>query len=582
MRALVDRFPAETTELFSGYVAALLAEAAAAPDKAWRAKDAAIYLVSALTVRGRTAAAGATSTNVLVNLQDFYTAHIAPELADADVERRPVIKADCLRFATTFRSQLPRAAALDLFPRAAALLASTHNVVHSYAATLVDRLLQMRVGGAPAFTAAELAPHLQPLLARLFGALALPESGENEYVMRAVMQVVRFVGPDIAPVAPAALRQLADTMLAVCRNPTQPGFNHYLFESVAALVRYGCQADPAAVASYEALLFPPFQLVLQEDVQEFHPYVFQLMAQLVELRGRRGGALPETYLALLPPLLAPVFWERQGNVPALVRLLRAYAAVAAGEVVGRGLLPAALGVFQKLVASPAHDHEGLALLDSFTVAIDPAAMAPYLSGVWTLLFQRLQAKRTPKFVRCLVSSAALMAAKHGGRYVADSMDAVQPGVAAMIVQSVWAPALAAPGAWDEKAVGVGTTRMLCEAPQLQGEAEAAAFGEALDALLLWLGGGGGKGGREQAEEEDGGGEEFAGYSAAYARLHNAAQVEVDALPDVADMRADVARRLAAYAAAHPGRLPPLLAARVSPEGQKVLQQLLVHAGVTIA
>lgn len=44
-------------------------------------------------------------------------------------------------------------------------------------------------------------------------------------------------GKTIAPVAPACLQQLSTQLLAVCKNPTQPGFNHYLFESVAALVR---------------------------------------------------------------------------------------------------------------------------------------------------------------------------------------------------------------------------------------------------------------------------------------------------------------------------------------------------------
>jgi hypothetical protein len=39
-------------------------------------------------------------------------------------------------------------------------------------------------------------------------------------------------------VGPACLQQLAAQLLAVCRNPTQPGFNHYLFESLAALVRW--------------------------------------------------------------------------------------------------------------------------------------------------------------------------------------------------------------------------------------------------------------------------------------------------------------------------------------------------------
>lgn len=585
VRALVDRFPAETTELFGSYVSALLAEAEAAPDAAWRAKDAAIYLVSALAVKGRTAAAGATSTNALVNLQDFYAAHVAPELAAPDVNARRVIKADCLRFATIFRSQLPHAAALDLFPRSVALLASSHNVVHSYAAVLVDRLLTMRANGAQAFTTTELAPHLQPLLERLFGALALPDSGENEYVMRAVMRVIAFVGAVIAPVALPALKQLADVLLAVARNPTQPGFNHYLFESVAALVRFGCQADASAVASFEGLLFPAFQIILQEDVQEFHPYVFQIMAQLVELRTPTGAPLPETYLQLLQPLLMPVFWERAGNVPALGRLLRAYVAAAAAELVARGLLPAVLGVFQKLVASKANDHEGLALLDSLTCAVDPAAMAAYLSGIWTLLFQRLQAKRTGKFVKCFVHSAALMAARHGGQYVADSMDTVQPGIAAMILHTVWAPYLAGPGAGGEKVEEVGTVRVVCEAPQLQTEAGAEAAGGLLDALARRLAGAEANGsagsadeGGAAAEEE----EEFAGYSAAYARLHNAAQAEQDPLPDVTNARVEVARRLAACSAQHPGRLPALLAARVSPEGQAALQQVCALAGVTIS
>lgn len=66
----------------------------------------------------------------------------------------------------------------------------------------------------------------------------------------------------IAPVAPTALKLLADMLLQVCRNPTQPGFNHFLFESAAALVRFGAAADPALLDLFQAQLFPAFQVVL--------------------------------------------------------------------------------------------------------------------------------------------------------------------------------------------------------------------------------------------------------------------------------------------------------------------------------
>lgn len=55
---------------------------------------------------------------------------------------------------------------------------------------------------------------------------------------------------------------LAAMLLEVCKNPTQPGFNHYLFESVAALIRYGTAADAAMLDQFQEQLFPAFQVVL--------------------------------------------------------------------------------------------------------------------------------------------------------------------------------------------------------------------------------------------------------------------------------------------------------------------------------
>lgn len=86
----------------------------------------------------------------------------------------------------------------------------------------------------------------------------------------------------------------------------------------AAQVKHGCAADPTMLSRLEEAVFPAFQLVLTEDVQEFHPYVFQIFAQLIELR---PPPVAPVYMQLLPGLLSPTFWERAGNVPALVRLV---------------------------------------------------------------------------------------------------------------------------------------------------------------------------------------------------------------------------------------------------------------------
>jgi exportin-2 (importin alpha re-exporter) len=59
-------------------------------------------------------------------------------------------------------------------------------------------------------------------------------------------------------------------------------------------------------------------------------------------------------------------------------------------------------VFQKLVASKAHDQEGLELLASLVEACDVASYQQHLPTIWSILFTRLQTSRTPKYVRALL------------------------------------------------------------------------------------------------------------------------------------------------------------------------------------
>ena len=109
-------FVTQVTQLFSGYVGNMLQQYAQNPAQNWKAKDCAIYLVVALTVKGKTAAQGATTTNEFVNIPDFFNQHIMPELQSANADERPVLKADALKFVTTFRSQIPKAQCVTVGP----------------------------------------------------------------------------------------------------------------------------------------------------------------------------------------------------------------------------------------------------------------------------------------------------------------------------------------------------------------------------------------------------------------------------------------------------------------------------------
>ena len=72
-----------------------------------------------------------------------------PELQSPHVNQLPVLKADALKFLTTFRSQIPKDACLGIFERIIGLLGSESNVVHTYAAIAVERLLTSKVTVSP-------------------------------------------------------------------------------------------------------------------------------------------------------------------------------------------------------------------------------------------------------------------------------------------------------------------------------------------------------------------------------------------------------------------------------------------------
>ena len=72
---------------------------------------------------------------------------IVPELMSEAVDERPVLKADALKFATLLRGQLGSPALLGVFGGLVRLLTADSNVVHSYAAAAIERLLASKVGG---------------------------------------------------------------------------------------------------------------------------------------------------------------------------------------------------------------------------------------------------------------------------------------------------------------------------------------------------------------------------------------------------------------------------------------------------
>jgi exportin-2 (importin alpha re-exporter) len=213
VRSLRRHYERSVTMLFSNHISTLLERYAQNPPANWALKDTVIYLVTALTVSGATAEKGATQTNQLVPLLDFYVRHILPELKQSvtvpstassssssassvpnnDRYHSPVLIADALKFVMTFRQQLPLEAYHELIPLCLHWLSHPNFVVHSYAAMCIDLFLsvkqqqqQQQQGTTWRYPTEAILNQLASFYSALFTPLTLRQSSENHYVMRGV------------------------------------------------------------------------------------------------------------------------------------------------------------------------------------------------------------------------------------------------------------------------------------------------------------------------------------------------------------------------------------------------------------
>eukprot|EP00002_Diphylleia_rotans_P031455 TRINITY_DN6535_c0_g1_i4.p1 TRINITY_DN6535_c0_g1~~TRINITY_DN6535_c0_g1_i4.p1 ORF type:complete len:815 (+),score=160.43 TRINITY_DN6535_c0_g1_i4:58-2502(+) len=423
IKGLCKHYQSQVTQIFSAYVGTLLQMYEAQPAANWKHKDTAIYLITALAVKTSTQNRGITSTNELVNVVDFFQQHVLKEL-QVSSQGRPILIADSIRFVTTFRNQIPNTFFPLLVPLLGNFISSPSIVVSSYAAVCIERLLTVKDQNVTRYGKADIRPFLSLLLGNLFGALQKPDTKENHYLMRCIMRLCTIAQEETAPLIPTFVDQFNTIIAAVCKNPTNPSFNHYLFETIASLVKYVCAADVSSVVTFENLLFPSFKFVLENDVTDFTPYVFQILSQLLEIRPQ--GVSP-TLLELLPILISPVMWERQGNVPGLTRLFTELFRKAANDLASSKYFSNILGVFQKLISSKATDTEGFQLLGAIYEYVPTPMLESHMATIMVILMKRLQAGKTNKYLRGLIAFFALIAGKTGPRALLQSLQTVQPG-----------------------------------------------------------------------------------------------------------------------------------------------------------
>lgn len=578
VRGLCKYFEAPVTAIFSGYISTMLQKYAENPTGNWKEKDTALYLITAIATRSRTSRQGTTKTSDLVNVADIFTAQCLPELQKPDLSQQPVLRADAIRYLTTFRSVLPP----DLVVRSLGVLAShltaPSHVVHTYTAHCLEKVLVMKASdGTTVIKSTDLLPHLELVLVNLLNVLKIQGSELNEYAMKAILKTMSTMQEKVVQYSETLFRELVEKLAQVSQNPSKPHFNHYLFESICCIIRYSCKLDPMSVDQFEAKLFPIVENILVRDVSEFLPYVFQILSLLLELRPL---PIPQLYIAVYPLLLTPTLWERNGNIPALVRLLQAFIEKAPADLTKEDNLSALLGVFQKLIASKMNDHEGFYLLGSLVEHLEPTVLSPHIKSIFILLFQRLQSSKTTKFVKSLLVFFSLFAGKYGGSSLVQTVESIQPKLFLMVLERLYiADVQKVSGQAERRICAVGITKILTETSEMLTEPFVSQWSPLLQALISLF---------ELPEDDSIPDDEHfieiddtPGYQTAFSQLVFAGIRDHDPFSKLfPNPKTHLAQSLHRLSSEHPGKLQGMIQSGLTGNATQVLQSYLQVANIS--
>ncbi|UXI18227.1 uncharacterized protein NH340_JMT04170 [Sarcoptes scabiei] len=582
VKALAKHFEKQMSEVFSEYIQKMLMNFSQNNQGNWKSKNAAIYLVTSLVIKGGSVRLGTTSTSDLINISAFFNNVIKSDLERLNLNELPVLKADALKYIIVFRNQLSvNEILVPIFPQLIRHLSSNIVVIHSYSAICIDKILALRDPSDQHKTLIKLEninPYAIQLLEGLFGIWRFPGSEENEYSAKAILRVFVLLKDQLLPYFEVLLPKIIEKLTLVSKNPSKPHFNHYLFEILGITIQIACTKNIRAVGGFETLLFPIFQTILVQDVQEFTPYVFQILALLLEQH--TIGQVPPPYMELFPFLLIPMLWERQANFEPLTRLIKSYVKNCSREIVSIGKLEPLLGVFQKLIASKANDHLGFIILNHLIIYSDSGAIAPNLMNqIFILLFQRLSHSKTSKFVSSLLVFFNLFVYKFGPKPFYDLVETLQSKMFNMVLVKLFiADARKVSGVHERKIICIGVTKILTELDFFL-QPDLAELWPALMEVLVAV--------HELRQEDPDQQDDLVDpidlpneYQATYSRLVYATSKQMDLIPEISDSKLFLAKKIEELSKRFPKELSKLISL-LSMEPKKFLENYLATYNVKI-
>ncbi|KAL3998143.1 Cse1 family protein [Acanthocheilonema viteae] len=442
LRALCRR-PDESRILgiLSGVLQSFLQESVADLTNNWLKKDVVYCLITAVAVKAETVKHGATVTNDLVDVVDFYQTHVHSDLFMSNINALPILKTDALKYVIVFRNHLRPDHLVEVINAFLKLLSSRHAILHQYTAYALERLMLVKSKETGKILLTHENVPVGPLIVALFACFETDLKAQNShYIMKALMRCFNIIDTETAKSSAHIVDKLATMIGVAVKNPVNPLHLHFVFESLCVLIR---QVYAVVDGGIDKLVVPLIESIFSSDAIDFVPYALQITALLLDQaeaqKQKIGTSCVDSYLPFFGNLMKGELWLRTANIPAALLVIESFMR-SHGKYILDNYANSLVAVFQKLISSKALDQHGFQLANIFLHYVNQTDILTE-SALLIPMLRRIQFTKTTKFMKNFVLFLARFAIVQGSVTLCQVLESIQTGMFMMVVEKILIPEL---------------------------------------------------------------------------------------------------------------------------------------------
>jgi exportin-2 (importin alpha re-exporter) len=436
LRALSSRFEEKVVQIISPVINSEVQKYHENPAANWKSMNAVCSTIVAICSKTETQKYGATNVSSLINVNDFCTSIILPELRKE--QNHLLIVADAFKFIVTFRNQLTPDILTQFFIEKIAdkylrPSGAENPILRLYAAFAIERLLMVKIIRD---NKAELNGYLLTFSDNLIASLSQPMSCDNCYILKCLYRCITYLQPETLASKCLAFTEIMQSLIDVALRKTilvDTLAVHFGFETICWFIKKCYILPPGSrYQFYHTCVLEIIYSILKSDNRDFVPYALQLACELIEQFGHEieqgNDKIPtDEYETFFGNLINSDIWQQGVNVPAFVMVLRSYIR-RLPRIALSGDNAGALGRLAiRFINSKLNDQHGFLLASQFIRYLD-RVNGLSSRDIFFAILQRLTTGRTSKFVRHLFVFWMRYIAIRGPKKFEEVLNNIQQGI----------------------------------------------------------------------------------------------------------------------------------------------------------